>query len=463
MKNYAVGLIFPIFLLSCGGSEQSSPISTPVVAIIEQLTINAIAGDQLQLSAAKSQGDGMLNYQWQLLAKPSNSQLSLADQTNKELRFIADVPGRYHISLTVTNRDGTSSSTQAFDVAVNQAPVIHSQLSSAFNTVLLGETLRIDAQNSKDPEQRSLSYHWQIVSQPTSSNLLGASGYFFDFTPTVLGNYQIQLAVSDGFNTATALYEFDSISARTLLLPDRQSALSALQQVSAVFGTGSTDLPETHAAEHLLLDTDSDIGDHFVFELHLEEDGDRDIPLAETDRQRSEIKTYANSDASLVCQQGEEMSLAWQFKAEDIGLSYSFSHLFQIKGKHPHPLLTLTARRISNTQNVLRVLHGTEDSILAEIDWHQVKERWLSASLRFSCKHQGFLAFTIIDAITNSPLITIDLPEIDLWQGIEHDQLGFKFGLYRRVKLHATDEQFRDGLHSLVDTVRLGAVRIEKH
>ncbi len=463
MNKFVISLVFSFFLISCGGGSESKSQSTPVSANIQLLTSDAIAGDIIQISASNSKGEGVLTYQWQLAAKPNDSQASLLNNNGKELEFTADVSGNYQINLTVSDNNGSSSTTQEVNVAVNSEPVISAELSSNLESVVIGDTLRLDAYLSSDPEQRALSYIWEYLSQPESSDLASSTEDYFDFLPVVRGSYSIQLSVSDGYNTASQLFEFKAIESRISLRPDLNSGLSALEQVEAVFGTGSTDLPETHEAAHLIIESDKQIGDHFTFTLHLEEDGDRDIPLEQTDRQRSEIKTYSNSADLLTCEQGESMSLFWQFKAEDIGLSYSFSHLFQIKGANDHPLLTFTARRISNEDNAMRILHGEQDTILAEVDWEQIKERWLNATLHFSCKNNGYLTVKISDLETQNQLISIDISEIDMWQNVESDQLGFKFGLYRRVKLTADDESFREGLDSLEDKVRLGSIRIETH
>ncbi|REL27728.1 PKD domain-containing protein [Thalassotalea euphylliae] len=459
-------LMLSLLVSSCGSggrSDSSQPETIALTPKIELLNSDTIKGDRIQLSGAKSEGSGALSYLWQLTSKPSDSQVSLFNDTSQDIEFIADSSGAYEVMLTISANNRSQTASLTVNVAANQNPVINIDYSDDLTSLLAGETLSLNAQLSNDPEQRELSYLWQFVSQPELSSLPSTTNDYLDFTPLVRGDYSIQLSVSDGHNTATQAFEYKAIETRTTLVPNSNASLSAREQVEAVFGEGSLDLPETHDAEHLAIATGSDIGDHFSFALHLAEDGDRDIPKAQTDRQRSEIKTYRNSPEELTCKQGEAMSVFWQFKADDIGLSYSFSHLFQIKGDADHPLLTFTARRVANENNALRILHSEQDTVLAEIDWELIKERWLDARIDFSCQNDGYVKVVIAEVATQKELVSVDIPELDMWQDITLDKLGFKFGLYRRVKLNADDEQFREGLNSLVDKVYVGAIRIETH
>lgn len=457
-----VALLISLFLLaSCGGGSESTSQPVARLATIELLTVGtAIRGEKIMLSAAKSEGDGTLSFQWVLTSKPDSSQLSSLNGSSQEFEFVADVSGSYKVKLTVTDRSGSSSVEKTIDVAQNQVPILKVELPSDVPSIVVGESIRFDARLSQDPEQRALSYQWGVIEQPASSNLQDTTADYYDFTPQVRGTYRLRLSISDGVNETSEIIAYRAVASSILLKPQSDSALSATSQVEAVFGLGSVELPVTHDAPHLTIENDNEVGDHFVFTLHLEEDGDRDIPLAQTDRQRSEIKTYSLSDQQLTCQQGESMSLYWRFKAQDIGLTYSFTHLFQMKGIGDHPLLTFTARRVSNNKNSLRILHGEQDAILGELDWEQIKERWIQSTVEFSCQEKGFLTITLTDLDTNEVLLSLEKQELDMWAN-DSEQLGFKFGFYRRVKQNASDTTFREGLNSLIDEVRFSDIRIE--
>jgi len=63
-----------------------------------------------------------------------------------------------------------------------------------------GSVVRLDASNSRDPEQKSLSYLWAFASLPQSSNasLTNPNAVNPEFTADVNGDYLLSLIVSDG-------------------------------------------------------------------------------------------------------------------------------------------------------------------------------------------------------------------------------------------------------------------------
>lgn len=461
MKGRGVVALLLLVLSACGGPKSSAPTSTVSVKI-QAPTTALIAGDRVLLQAIGS-GSATLSYQWQLLKKPAASQLTFAPSAGAATEFVADQAGTYQVRVTVNDGSNTAAADSDIIVAVNAAPVINVNTSSPYSSLLLGDVVKLDGHLSSDPEQRPLSYRWSVLTQPAASAIAPVSTDLFDFAPQHRGDYLLQLAVSDGVNTTLATFPYRVIVSRRLLTADAASSVTAKAQVENLFGPGSVDSPLTHSAEHLTIANDATDGARFVFALHLADDGDREVPLPQTDRQRTEIKTYTNSGDALTCEEGERMSLFWQVKAEDIGLSYSFSHLFQIKGSDDHPLLTLTARRTSATEQALQVLHGAEDTVLGSADWALIKQRWLDVSLSFSCQNKGFLTMTLVDSLTKTTLLKLDLPDLDMWQDIAKDRLGFKFGLYRKVKQNVSDTVFRDGLKTTEDRVSIKSIRLETY
>ncbi len=348
------------------------------------------------------------------------------------------------------------------EAVVNADPKIKITYSSLYDTVVVGDSVRLDVSESIDPEGQALSYSWEFLLQPPSSNLIISAYDYLDFAPGFLGDYSIQLTISDGVNSESQIFNYTAIESRVIFVPDTDLSLSVLEQVESVFGIGSTDLPETHDSEHLQLAQDTDVGDHLVFISHLEEDGDRATPLAQTDRQRSEIKSYSNSDESLTCEKDETMALDWVFKADNLNLSTSFTHFFQIKGESSHPLLTLTAKRTSGIE-ALRVNYGSDDIILGELTWEDANDRWLDVSLVLSCSDQGSLALIISDTLSKEALMAVNQTDLDMWQDILGDRLGFKWGLYRKVKANISDNEFKSGLEAREDKVRVSAIRVETY
>ncbi len=173
------------------------------------------------------------------------------------------------------------------------------------------------------------------------------------------------------------------------------------------------------------------------------------------------------------------------FKADNLNLSYSFSHLMQLKGSDSHPLLTLTAKNTEGEER-LRVNHAVwsddkntwVDEILGGegedkdkgASWNDnpntgevgVNDKWLDVNMAFSCQEEGYLKLVVRDLDTGAERINIDRPTINLWQGNAGDEFGLKFGLYRKIKVAKDDDQVRAGLVSPVDTIKVASVVIEK-
>lgn len=340
----------------------------------------------------------------------------------------------------------------------NKPPEIKVEKSSQYSSVAIDDSLRLTSQSS-DPDGDSLTHSWQVTEQPESSHLSGSNDDYYDFMPAVPGDYRIRLTLSDGEEEVYQTFAYHADRSLAIIKPDLNSALSAVEQVEAVFGAGSVDLPETHDAEHLSIVDDPKIGAAWEFSSHLDMDGDRQLPLSETDRQRTEIKIFANSSDDLLCKKGQTKRLSWSFKVENLDLSTSFTHFFQIKGSSDHPLLTLTAKR-TNGVEALRVNYGEQDEVLGDIDWQQVNNIWLDVELTFNCSDQGGLKLKLLNHDTKETLIEIDKPELDMWQSDADDGLGLKWGIYRKVKANIGDSEFKSGLTSLESRMRMGNLLI---
>jgi len=466
MKKIILALISGQFLFSCGGSGDNPEKVIMPVAIIESQMTDIIVGDNATLSANKSTGESALTYQWQLNAKPDSSTATLLNSSTVNVEIQPDVSGDYVLKLVVSTNQLTSSATYTLTVGENTQPQISTDLSLGSllenNTVILNELLRIDASSSVDAEGRELTFNWSIEKQPEQSTLTGITNVdYFDFSPEVTGEYQISLTINDGYLSNTELFDFEVIQSKVELTPSLDSSQTAVQQVEDKFASGSVDLPESHDSTHLTIENSSLVGDHFVHVLHLKEDGDRDLPIESTDRQRAEIKTYANSSDDALCTESNRMRLSWQFKADDLNLSTSFTHFFQIKGSADHPLLTITAKRSDGAED-LRINYGEQDTILGSVDWTKANDRWLQVDLEWQCNNQGYLKLVITDVENQEKLIEIDEPSLAMWQNIENDIFGYKFGFYRKVKASIGDINFKAGLESLEDKIRIGNITIEK-
>lgn len=84
--------------------------------------------------------------------------------------------------------------------------------------------------------------------------------------------------------------------------------LDAYTLIENVFAQGAIEAPDIYAGnhqgvQHIIEDTDSIVGDHFVFLAHRDEDQDKD--KGPSDRQRNEIKAYDKSPQETLAYKGD--------------------------------------------------------------------------------------------------------------------------------------------------------------
>lgn len=475
-------LMLSLVIAGCGGgSEQKQePQSAAVVSVISPIASSFIVGDTISLNGGQSQGGaGQLSYSWTLTDKPAGSVVQI-NTTSAQLQFVADMAGEYLVSLEVSALGQRHSSSIRLQVNANQSPELKlADLSD--QTLILGSSWLLDASLSTDPEQRALSFNWQLTRQPQGSALQLATGSKIEFNPKVAGAYTIVLEVSDGYNKVQRQLEWMVYRTQSVLQADLASGQSAAAQLTSFFGEGSLDLPLTHAktqltptqtAEHLQLATNAEAGDHFVLLSHVKLDGDRAVLLSDTDRQRTEFKSYNQSPESLVCRQGDQLKVAYLMKADDLKLSTSFTHLFQLKGQSELPLFTLSAQR-TDTVEALRLRYQPENRTLAAVAWEKVNNRWLDVSMAFQCAEQGYLKVKIKDLQTGELYMDFSQSAVVMWQGVSDDVYGIKAGIYRKVKENCTpsqpeaatacsDTEIKKGLDNEQDSLRIGRFSISK-
>jgi hypothetical protein len=146
-----------------------------------------------------------LTFQWSVITQPVGSHFEIADPTDATTSWTADTPGNYRVQLVV-NDGGLDSVPVTFvtTVAENQLPVADVDGSDSVATVDFAALL--DGTLSFDPEMQPLSYQWQVVQQPDGSQAMiddptAESTYW---TADMVGSYQLQLVVNDGWQDSIA-------------------------------------------------------------------------------------------------------------------------------------------------------------------------------------------------------------------------------------------------------------------
>lgn len=210
------------------------------------------------------------------------------------------------------------------------------------------------------------------------------------------------------------------------------------------------DYSGAHAAEpfrHIRQSFDSELKRWvFDFYIHVENDNDRGNPQ-KTDRQRNEIKTDGHSPASMVAQQGETLVMRWKFRLpEGMRTTKNFCHLHQLKGIDNKagtadvsmPLITFTARTLSNGTRQLQVIHvlptekGAGNEYLARADLSGFLGEWVAVTEQVRFDYGGSYSLRVVRISDGRELLRIDDRSLDLWR-TGTAGLRPKWGIYRSI------------------------------
>ncbi|GEM_PF-335601 len=238
-----------------------------------------------------------------------------------------------------------------------------------------------------------------------------------------------------------SLGSFEILST-VLLDSDGPGGVDSYTLIRNAFGPDPIEAPDLYlnnhpGTPHIVEDTDADVGNHFVFKIHRDQDWDRDTYPGTTDRQRNEIKTYEGSAESLKARLGESFFITWKFRINDsMPVSKSFSHFFQLKGvggDEAQPLVTIAGAKRANVDGI-EIRHssatGAPDEILNTASWAAARGQWLSVSCLATFTDQGNLALTVT-TMNGQVLLTTNVNNLDMWRA--GDFVRPKWGIYRSL------------------------------
>lgn len=200
-----------IVLQGCSGDRDSGSVTPPVIPPVqppvEVVLPIADAGHPIRAKTGASvvlNGSGShdpsgksLTFEWQILSRPTGSQVQLTDATSPYPGLVIDRPGEYRVQLVVSN--GTQSSNPAVVVITDtDTPPV----ADAGADIKLSGTaaVMLDGSQSFDVDGDSLSYSWTLVERPTGSqaSLYRDKTAFPLLQHDVAGQYVAELVVSDG-------------------------------------------------------------------------------------------------------------------------------------------------------------------------------------------------------------------------------------------------------------------------
>ncbi len=171
------------------GSDQQVAVGTPV-------TLNG--------SASSDPEGSPLSFSWAFVSVPNGSSASLYGGMSANPTFTPNEAGSYIVQLIVNDGE-LDSSADTVTVLVeneNQRPIANAGLDQ---TGIVDQLVNLDGSGSRDPDGDSLSYSWEIISQPSeaSASLSNPDNVNPSFATGVEGAYVVRLVVSDGNQSST--------------------------------------------------------------------------------------------------------------------------------------------------------------------------------------------------------------------------------------------------------------------
>ena len=197
--------------------------------------------------------DYPLAYSWQFASKPVGSTVVLSDASTVSPLFTVDMLGDYVIELVVTDSLGAQSTAAEVVIGTfNAAPVADA---GPGQTVHPRDTVTLDGSGSYDPEQDyPLAYSWQFTSKPAGSTVVlsGADTVSPLFTVDMLGNYVIELVVTDSLGAQSTAAEVVIGTFNTAPVADagQDQVIIQIGTTVGLDGTGSSD-PEGDGITYL--------------------------------------------------------------------------------------------------------------------------------------------------------------------------------------------------------------------
>ena len=152
----------------------------------------AMTPSTIQLTGSPATG---VTYEWALIGFPAGSTAFLTNTTIVNPTFELDVPGTYTAQLVVS-AGGLSSAPDTVSVFTNLPPVAVATVDAAAEQ---GDVVDLVGSASHDPDAGDTitSYDW-LVTAPDMSDVPTPSGEFSSFIASQIGDYTVELTVSDG-------------------------------------------------------------------------------------------------------------------------------------------------------------------------------------------------------------------------------------------------------------------------
>jgi hypothetical protein len=143
--------------------------------------------------------DDYIIYRWVMRGLPPGSHTELSDTKIVNPSFVADVDGEYEIELATVaiSRQGYEADRLSYIITAHTDNAPPMAEAGAYQEVMIGETVHLNASLSSDADDDVLGYSW-ILGSPNSETLSELYIVNPTFVPTVRSNYILKLVVNDG-------------------------------------------------------------------------------------------------------------------------------------------------------------------------------------------------------------------------------------------------------------------------
>lgn len=180
----------------------TAPVNLPPTAAAG-LDQSIHAGQTVLLDGTASFDDntatGSLSFSWSVVSQPAGSSATLMGATTATPSFVADLPGSFVVELIVVDEQGALSAADYVEFASTNLPPTPN--AGIDRIAVAGSPLELNGLASFDPEDDTLAFLWIVVSAPagSSAELSNAATATPTLVPDVLGDYVIEMIISDGF------------------------------------------------------------------------------------------------------------------------------------------------------------------------------------------------------------------------------------------------------------------------
>ncbi len=241
LRLLAPTLALALFATACNGDDPEPEPENTAPTADAGADLAATVGQAATLDgSASSDADGdTLSFAWTIASAPAGSSARLTGADGATPSLTPDVSGEYVLQLVVN--DGTvDSAPDTVTVAANAAPTA---VAGDDFELALGMLAGLDASASSDLEGANLTYAWAVTAVPagsgiTAASLTDATTAMPTFTPDKVGDYTLEVTVSDGAATAT---DAITVKVREFVVVTHGKSITLMRHTGSAFEAVDTE------------------------------------------------------------------------------------------------------------------------------------------------------------------------------------------------------------------------------